>query len=70
MVQAASNKQQEVVWWLYRNTRALRAMKSVLMAAVYNGDIVLLEWYRAKYRTHGLDPDSEDEDYEVGEEKL
>ncbi|KAG3085086.1 hypothetical protein PC122_g9840 [Phytophthora cactorum] len=70
MVQAASNKHQEVIWWLYRNTRAPRAMKSVLMVAVYNGDIVLLEWFRAKYRTQGLDPDSEDEDYEVGEEKL
>ncbi|KAG6964488.1 hypothetical protein JG687_00005950 [Phytophthora cactorum] len=59
MVQAAHNKQHEVIWWLYRSTRAPGAMKSVLVTAVHNGAIVaivLLEWLRAKYRTHGFDP--------------
>ncbi|OWZ05647.1 hypothetical protein PHMEG_00022228 [Phytophthora megakarya] len=65
MAQAAFHKQHEVVWWLYRNTRAPRAMKNVLMVAANNGDIVLLEWLRAKYRTHGFDPDSETEENEL-----
>ncbi|KAG3076348.1 hypothetical protein PI124_g18064 [Phytophthora idaei] len=72
MVQAAHNKQHEVIWWLYRNTRAPGALKSVLVTAVHNGAIVaivLLEWLRAKYRTHGFDPVSEDENYEVGGEE-
>ncbi|KAG6951179.1 hypothetical protein JG688_00013843 [Phytophthora aleatoria] len=44
----------------------------VLVTAVHNGAIVaivLLEWLRAKYRTHGFDPVSEDENYEVGGEE-
>ncbi|KAG7387440.1 hypothetical protein PHYPSEUDO_014088 [Phytophthora pseudosyringae] len=65
MVQDAHSKQREVVWWLYRNTRVPRAMESVLMAAVYNGDIGLLEWLQAKYCTQGFDLDTEMEENEM-----
>ncbi|EEY63190.1 uncharacterized protein PITG_15410 [Phytophthora infestans T30-4] len=69
MVQAALNQQHEVIWWLHRKTRAPRAMTSVLMAAIRNGYIILLEWLRMKYRSRGFDPDPEDEDFEVGQDE-
>ncbi|EGZ14845.1 hypothetical protein PHYSODRAFT_504997, partial [Phytophthora sojae] len=67
MEHAAANKQYETTTWLYQNTCAPRAMKSTLMTVVHHGDIALLEWFRANYRTLGFDPDTEEEEYELAE---